>query len=276
MITDIEKLIEHICGELKKEMDVAVVGTSGGADSTLVAILCSIALGKDNVYTLHMPMNDIDETTFNAQSLQIATHLGLNKVVVPISGAATSIINGLQAGFDEPLSTVNAGNARSRARMCMLYGASHLLATRTEQRVRVIGTGNLSEDFIGYATLGGDMACDFFPIGDLYKSEVYQLLNYFRDQGLIKEEHINRVPSAGLWNGQTDEEELGHTYNDMEPSIERLRKLSKDSIKSIACGRTLKLNGQELTKLDRFVAKRYITNVHKLEAPPKISLRDKF
>ena len=148
--------------------------------------------------------------------------------------------------------------------MCTLYTVAHHLGDKLGKRVRVIGTGNLSEDFIGYDTKGGDALCDIFPIGQLFKSEVYQLLDFFRDMGVIDEEHIDRIPSAGLWNGQTDEQELGHTYNTMEPIVKRFLEHAK----------VQPLHTVEPTcDVSKFVLQRHLANKHKHEAPPVIELR---
>lgn len=258
MIKDIEGLVEHITTKIRENVDVAVVGMSGGVDSTLVAILSTLALGKENVYSAHMPMNQLDKDTFNSNSQDVAKKLGIKIINCPVNTISHAIVDSLEDALDIRLSVINAGNARSRARMTVLYGIAHALNDKLQRRVRVMGTGNLSEDFIGYDTKGGDALCDIFPIGQLFKSEVYQLLEYFRDQGLIAEENIDRVPSAGLWDGQTDEEELGHSYNDMEPIIKYFME-----------------NGLKESDLHKhptyhFVAKMHFQNKHKHEGPPVI------
>jgi NAD+ synthase len=146
--------------------------------------------------------------------------------------------------------------------MCVLYGIAHDLATRMPgKRVRVAGTGNLSEDFIGYDTKGGDALADFFPIGDLFKSEVYQWLEYYRERGIIDEQHINRTPSAGLVTDQTDEGDLGYTYDRMEPAI-RFCLEHYDEMEKL-----------EFDAVTAFVWNRHRLHRHKHQAPPVISLR---
>ena len=263
---DVKALIQRITREIKKHVDTAVVGLSGGADSFLVMLLSAEALGKENVYALSMPYSEIDIRTFNNLSTRCAEHVGVNHHVVgiqPIAQALTQTISGIiEPGNPGALSTLNAGNARSRARMCVLYGFAHHLNEKLNNRVRVMGTGNLSEDFIGYDTKGGDALADIFPIGQLYKSEVYKTLEYLRDQGKITEEMINRVPSAGLWENQTDEDELGFSYNDMEPAIRYILK-NYNSI-----------DESSLTDIQRFVWQRHAANKHKHEAPFVVRLRD--
>lgn len=275
MIKDVESLLDSVCADIRSRCDVAVVGLSGGADSTLVALLAVQALGKQNVYGVHMPGHDSDTQSdkFNARSIRLAFALGIKECNAPVMLIASEINNAVfqavRGFFPHDVTTLNAGNARSRARMTVLYGISHHLndylnLKDTDQpnlRARVVGTGNMSEDFIGYDTKGGDALCDFFPIGDLFKSEVYQLLDHFKRLKIIDESMIDRVPSAGLWAGQTDEGELGYTYNEMEPIIRDY--LGKDMENTFI-----------KSPIGSFVRHRHLQNKHKHEAPPVTPLRE--
>ncbi len=263
---NIEAVIEIIKQEIREHVDTAVVGLSGGADSFLVMLLSAEALGKNNVYALSMPYSDLDTRTFNSLSTMYAEHIGVHHHVIGIGDIAQAINQAVSGAVSTPgengISALNAGNARSRSRMCVLYGFAHHLNDRLKNRVRVMGTGNLSEDFIGYDTKGGDALADIFPIGQLFKSEVYKILEHFRDKGLITESMINRVPSAGLWENQTDEDELGHSYDAMEPAIRFI--LQSEG----------RFQESSLTDIQRFVWHRHLTNKHKHEAPYVVTLRD--
>lgn len=263
---NVKAVIDHICKDIRNHVDTAVVGLSGGADSFLVMLLSEVALGKKNVYAFSLPYSETDIKTFNSLSTMYAEHIGVNHQVVNIASIADALTRTVGHVFETrksgTLSTLNIGNARARARMSVLYGIAHHLNETLKNRVRVMGTGNLSEDFIGYDTKGGDALADIFPIGQLFKSEVYKVLEYFRDQGKITEAMINRVPSAGLWENQTDEGELGYTYNDMQPAISHILE-NYDAIKE-----------KDLTDIQRFVWKRHMANKHKHEAPYVVTLRD--
>ena len=263
MIRDIPGLLRKMSEALRAFTEVAVVGMSGGADSTLVSVLCTQFLGKSKVYGVHMPAVAEDFKTFNRNSLNVASRLGIHSLLLPVGDVTSTFNKALSSAMGKgvSLSRVNLGNTRARLRMAGLYGVAHHLSGQLcGKSVRVIGTGNLSEDFIGYDTKGGDALADFFLIGSLFKSEVYQLLDYFRDQGVLSEGMIDRIPSAGLWQGQTDESELGYSYNEMEVSVRKLLSGQRP--------------GPDATGCDHFVYQRHIQHKHKHDAPPVLEIRE--
>jgi NAD+ synthase len=271
-------LIQRICEGIKEAVDVAVVGMSGGADSTLVTTLCVHALGKGNVVGLHMPYSSRDFSFFNSRSKQLASHLGIKDYTLsiqdPCSFAEKTIC--FSTGQEVVLQQLAQGNMRSRMRMVYLYAVCGQLGENNPgKRHRVMGTGNLSEDYIGYDTKGGDALADIFPIGELYKQEVYDLLDYLAANGVILDSHIDRVPSAGLWDNQTDESELGMSYNDMAPAIEWIRDLRKyaaltDEEMPLHIKRIM---DDDLHDKVLFVWNRHLANKHKHMAPPVIKVR---
>ena len=214
MILKPKELIEDCKKQIKDFTDIAVIGLSGGADSTLVTILCTLALGKRNVHGILLPLNEE-----NPDIIKFTDQLGIIRETKYIE----NIID-----FFKPYFSNNKrlfGNISSRVRMIYLYAICEELTyienveAKNNKKVRVIGTDNYSENFLGYFTKYGNGGVDINPIKELYKSEVYQLLDYFKEQGIITEECINRVPSTGLWEEQTDEEELGMSYDEIEQGI---------------------------------------------------------
>ncbi len=273
MIKDMPGLETHICELIRKECDVAVVGLSGGADSTLVAILCKRALGGENVVGVHMPYDrkaDVESGKFNARSARLVSKIGITGIYIPITDIANSIIKAIGLEGLHDVSALTMGNAKARARMCVLYGLANHIHTEMfkGKRVRVVGTGNLSEDFIGYDTKGGDALTDFHPIGRLFKSEVYQMLDWYKEKDWIDEDHIDRVPSAGLWDGQTDEGELGHTYNEMEPIVRLFLEPDRATLAPF-----INFKESELD-LAKFVEKRHFSNAHKHAAIPSFDVSE--
>jgi NAD+ synthase len=174
----------------------AVLGLSGGIDSALACYLAAEALGPQNVLAVRMPYKTSSTDSLEHAQLVIDA-LGVNSLDVPI----TEMVDPLFERFSDS-SQVRRGNAMARARMIVLYDQSEAF------RGLVVGTGNKTEILLGYSTLYGDSANAMNPIGDLYKTQVRQLS---RAMG-IPEVIINKAPSADLWVGQTDEGELGFTY----------------------------------------------------------------
>lgn len=258
MIKDVDGLLSVVTADIREQMDVAVIGLSGGADSTLVALLCVEALGAENVHGVHMPFDDYDSETFNANSKRFALRLGIADSTVSIGPAVDALVESIPG---MPLSRLNRGNMRSRMRMVALYSTCCQLGESAGKRVRVLGTGNLGEDLIGFDTKGGDALADYFPIGTLVKSEVYQLLDYFVTRGDITDDMIDRIPSAGLWAGHTDADELGYTYDEMEPYV----------LDIYEHGHAYDTSDDEI---GQFVWNRHVANRHKHEAPPVSELRE--
>ena len=175
-----------------------VVGLSGGVDSALAAAVAARAVGPQAVHALFLPGPGTPEVSAdNARS--VAEHLGLALETVPLAPLMDAMPFPAEAHR-------RRGNFTARLRMAILYDRAAALDAL------VLGTSNKSEMALGYTTLWGDMAADCWPLGDLYKTQVLAIA---RAIGL-SEEVVGRPPSAELWEGQTDEEELGFTYRDAD------------------------------------------------------------
>ncbi len=180
-------------------MHGVVIGLSGGIDSGVTAALCRDALGAENILGLVMPCGSIPDDTRDGH--RIAGFLGIEAREIDLTPVLEVF---LKAGSIDPENALNVANIKARLRMTMEYAHS---ADRL-----VAGTGNLSETVTGYWTKWGDGAADFLPLAELWKDEVGKLASYLGLPGWI----VNRVPSAGLWKGQSDEGEMGVSYSDIK------------------------------------------------------------
>jgi len=178
--------------------DGIVIGLSGGIDSTLAAYLACEAIGKDKVFGITMP-SSTTPTEDNVHGIEIAERLGIEYTQVAIDGILNEFLSMTQ--LEE--NNLAIGNLKARIRMSIIYYHANA------KNYLVCGTGNRSEILIGYFTKHGDGACDMEPIGDLYKTDVYKLSEYLN----IPHEILDKPPRAGLWTNQTDEDEIGMSYD---------------------------------------------------------------
>lgn len=192
-----ELLTAFIAEEIGKAgFSRAVIGLSGGVDSALSATLAVRALGADNVFCVMMPYRSSSPQSVEHARL-VAGQLGVRTELVEITPMVDPLI-----ASDKDMDRLRRGNIMARQRMIVLYDRS------SRERGLVIGTGNKTETLLGYSTLFGDSACAINPLGDLYKTQVWQLSAWLG----IPDAVVRKAPSADLWEGQTDEGELGFTY----------------------------------------------------------------
>ncbi len=196
-----ELLTGFIAQEIGKiGLSRAIIGLSGGVDSALSAVLSVRALGAENVFCVMMPYRSSSPESVSHAKL-LLEKFGMQSELVDI----TAMVDPLFAQ-DESMDKLRRGNIMARERMIILYDRS------SRERGLVVGTGNKTEMLLGYSTLFGDSACAINPLGDLYKTQVWQLAEYLE----IPEAIVRKAPSADLWSGQTDEEELGFTYEQVD------------------------------------------------------------
>ncbi len=222
-----------------------VVGLSGGIDSALSATLAVDAVGADRVFGVLMPYK-----TSSAESIsdakKLVEKLGIDHQTVDIS----PMIDAYFATIDNSL-RLRAGNKMARERMSILFDIAF-------QKSRlVLGTGNRTEICLGYTTLFGDSACSANPIGELYKTEVRQLAAQLD----LPESIIAKAPSADLWADQTDEGEIGVTYDEIDGI---LRRIVDEEERSIAALEQEGYNAVSISRVISFLNR----NAFKRSLPP--------
>ncbi|MBP1911590.1 NAD+ synthase [Thermococcus stetteri] len=213
-------VVERITHFIREKVDEAgvegvVVGVSGGIDSATTAYLAVRALGKEKVLGLIMPYyenSDVEDARLVCESL------GIDCKVINIRPIVDSFVS--QLGFQPDKRSL--GNIMARTRMILLY------AHANQMNRLVLGTSNRSEFLTGYFTKWGDGASDYAPLINLYKTEVWEIAKILGVPEMI----IHKKPTAGLWEGQTDEDELGISYRLLDEILWRLvdLKMPKDRI----------------------------------------------
>ncbi len=193
-----EMLVHGLREEIRKtQIHRTVIGVSGGIDSALAVLLAVEALGSENVFGIKMPYKESSPSSLAHADL-ICHQAKIHCETLDISSMADACIS--QTGAE---SSLRRGNIFARMRMIVLYDKS------AEYSALVTGTSNKTEMLLGYSTLWGDMAHAVNPLGDLYKSQVRELSRYLG----MPPEIMDKAPSADLWEGQSDEEELQLTYD---------------------------------------------------------------
>jgi NAD+ synthase len=178
----------------------AVIGLSGGVDSALSCYLAAEALGPKNVLAVRLPYETSSQDSLDHAQLVI-DDTGVQLKTLPITATVAPLLEEIPVK-----DKVRRGNVMARARMIFLYDQS------AEFNGLVVGTSNKTEILLGYSTQFGDSAAAINPIGDLYKTQILQLAGAIG----ISQEIIAKPPSADLWEGQTDEGELGFTYKEVD------------------------------------------------------------
>ena len=212
-------ITEFIRAQLRQAgFERALLGLSGGIDSALVAYLLIEAIGSENVLAVLMPYRTSSPQS-RADAEEVVGRLGCASDLVDISPMVDAYF---ESGARTDAAPLRRGNFMARTRMMVLYDQSVAWSGL------VVGTGNKTETLIGYSTLWGDSASAFNPIGDLYKSQIRQLS---MDMG-VPEAIIAKAPSADLWPGQTDEQEVGFSYAMVDRILFRLvdRRRSIDEV----------------------------------------------
>jgi NAD+ synthase len=244
---------DHIASFIRETVadagtDSAVLGLSGGIDSTLTAYLAAEALGTENLHGLVMP-GAVSREDNMSDAEWVATELGITYDVFEINPIVDAFLDAYSEVEDHQMAV---GNARARTRAVMNY-----LVANAEGSV-VLGTGNRTEALVGYFTKYGDGAVDCHPIGNLYKQQVRQLAKHVG----VTDELAEKEPTAGLWAGQTDEGELGIDYD----TLDAILALHVDGPLSVsATARQVEgATEEDVRRIDEM----YEQSKHKRAAPP--------
>ncbi len=247
----IEQEVERIVNFIKDTVQQSktngiVIGVSGGIDSAVTAALCVSAIGKSKVFALILPIQSRAADVTDAKL--VANQLGIKYQIIDLTDTFDIFVKTLAK--NQELKELTKANLKPRMRMCAFYFyANHF-------NYLVAGTSNKSEDEIGYFTKYGDGAADFFPIAHLYKREVRELARFLK----LPEKIITRKPSAGLWEGQTTEDEVSQqlsfsiTYEALDEMLENISKNTYDP------------TNEKYRKLNSLREK----NRHKIQAAPAL------
>ncbi|MFY4759032.1 NAD+ synthase [Aliarcobacter butzleri] len=212
---DWKKIKQYLISFLKDEVSKAgfekvTVGLSGGLDSAVVAILCKEAFGK-NLNCVLMPSQFSSQSSIE-HAIEVCEKFDIRYDIVSIEPMVSAFLKNMDND------KLRIGNFSARMRMSVLYDISF------KEKSLVVGTSNKSELLLGYGTIFGDIACAINPIGEIYKSDEFEFAKLLG----VPESILTKAPSADLWEGQSDEDELGHTYKE----IDDLLKLMLDDKKS--------------------------------------------
>ena len=258
-MTDIDLTIntdlarEILTGFIKSEItrvgfSHAVVGLSGGIDSALSCVLAAQALGPENVLAVRMPYKASSRDSLDHAQLLI-DQLGVQSKTIEITDMVEPLIQ-----LDPEMSKVRKGNLMARARMIVLYDQSEAF------KGLVVGTSNKTEILLGYSTMFGDSASALNPIGDLYKTQVRQLSRALNVPAPI----VDKPPSADLWAGQTDETELGFTYEEVDKLLYLLIDQRYMPQEAVEAGFDEKFVDLVVSRVRRFQFKRMLPPIAKI------------
>ena len=244
------ELVEFLRENFKKAgFSKAVLGLSGGIDSALVAYLLRDALGKENVLAIMMPYKSSNPDSLNHAKLVIED-LGINSKTIEITDMIDAYFKN-----EEEATSLRMGNKMARERMSILFDYS------SKENALVVGTSNKTEIYLGYSTQFGDSACALNPIGDLYKTNIWDLSRYLK----IPNELIEKKPSADLWEGQTDEQEMGLTYKEADQVLYRMLEENKKVEEVLAEGFNKDLVDNIVRRMNRSEYKRRMPLIAKIK-----------
>ncbi|MCK4835795.1 MAG: NAD+ synthase [Candidatus Aminicenantes bacterium] len=248
-----EKVIIHFIRDsiTKNNFKNGIIGVSGGLDSAVVLVLMQRALGNNHTLALILPYKTSSPESLRQAKL-ICNQLKVDAEVIDISPSVDAYFDRFPTD-----SLILIGNKCARERMSILYDFS------VRKNALVVGTSNKSELLIGYSTLYGDSAAAFFPIGDIYKTQLFDFAAYLD----IPEEIIQKKPSADLWKDQTDEGEIGISYRDLDEILYNLVDLRKKA-------EDIEKMGHKKEKIEK-IKKMIMDSQYKRTMPPIVKFHNR-
>lgn len=243
-----EYLQHFLDNEVRKTgINRVVLGLSGGLDSAVVAVLAQKVF-KDDLLCVKMPSQYSSQNSLDDAD-ELCLDFGINVITASIEPMLK-----VYEEMNPDMDNLRKGNLSSRLRMTTLFDIS------ARENALVLGTSNKSELMLGYGTLYGDLSSAINPIGDLYKSEVYELAEYLG----VSKSIIKKPPSADLWDGQSDEADLGYTYAELDAVMKLYveDRLSKEEI--VKCGYSKDMMDMIVNRIFRNQFKRKMPVIAKL------------
>ena len=214
-----KQLTDFLEVEVKKSgLEKVTVGLSGGLDSAVVAVLCKEVFG-DKLNCVLMPSQFSSQSSTD-HAIELCEKFDIKYEVISIEPMVSSFIKSM----DED--KLRIGNFSARMRMSVLYDVS------SREKSLVVGTSNKSELLLGYGTIFGDIACAINPIGQMYKSDEFE---FARTLGVVAS-ILTKAPSADLWEGQSDEDELGYSYKEMDDVLKQIIEEEKSKEELLSSG----------------------------------------
>lgn len=254
-MSDWESVVDRITVFIDRKVEEAsargiVLGLSGGIDSACTAYLSKKALGSEGVFGVIAPEEGVTPSEDVEEAINLCEELEIDYKLIKINSLIKTFTDTLGEGGD-----IAAANLKPRIRMVILYFFAN------NKNMLVAGTGNKTELEVGYFTKYGDGGVDILPLGDLYKTEVFNLAEYLG----VPRKITDKKPSAGLWRGQTDESEMGMSYDKLDTVLKAIEENSEK----------IDVDGVERAEIEKVISM-VESSAHKRQMPPIAKVRDIF
>lgn len=248
-----EPVVDKITSFIKRKVEEAsargvVLGLSGGIDSACTVYLSQKALTPQRVFAVIAPEEGVTLSEDVEDAINLCEELEIDYKLIKINSLIKAFTDTLGEGGD-----IATANLKPRIRMIMLYFFAN------SKNMLVVGTGNKTELEVGYFTKYGDGGVDILPLGDLYKTEVFNLAEHLG----VPRKIIDKTPSAGLWRGQTDESEMGMSYEELDTILKVIEESHEDKIDLD------KVKQADLEEVKKMVE----SSAHKRQMPPIAEVR---